>query len=194
MSVKRSVSSLLSGLFLSGAAIATTLALLPTQPGIAQSTNQGITIFGGVDSEYRLPYTLRNNSPRNTRAAYFLRVPGTRLEAAVSTLRITYPEAFTDRNGYFDPDQIKVLRGRGSRGREIPVDEVVWNAETGQIDIYMQEDIPADTSFVVAMTGIRNPDRFGMQRFNLQTESRGDVLPRYVGTWELLVAEDMGNR
>ena len=193
MSAKRSLSRVLSGLFLSGAAIATTVTALPIQPSIAQ-TNQGLTIFGGVDSEYRLPYTLRNNSPRNTRAAYFLRVPGSRIEAAVSSLRITYPDAFTRRNGEFNPEQIKVVRGRSSRGREIPVDEVVWNAESGQIDIYMAEDIPADTSFVVAMTGIRNPDRFGMQRFNLQTESRGDVLPRYVGTWELLVAEDMGNR
>lgn len=193
MSVKRPVSRILSGLFLSGAAIATTITALPTQPSIAQ-TNQGLTIFGGVDSEYRLPYTLRNNRPRDTRAAYFLRVPGSRIDAAVSSLRITYPDTFTRRNGEFDPDQIKVHRGRSSRGREIPVEEVVWNAESGQIDIYMAEDIPADTSFVVAMTGIRNPDRFGMQRFNLQTESRGDVLPRYVGTWELLVAEDMGNR
>lgn len=193
MSVKRSVSGLLSGLFLSGAAIATTIAILPTQAGLAQ-TNQGLTIFGGVDSEYRLPYTLRNNSPRNIRAAYFLRVPGTRVEAAVSSLRITYPNTFTERNGEFDTDNIKVIRGRGSRGREIPVDEVVWNEENGQIDIYMSEDIPADTSFVIAMTGIRNPDRFGMQRFNLQTESRGDVRARYIGTWELLVAEDMNNR
>lgn len=193
MSAKRSISRLLSGLFLSGAAIATTVTLLPTQPGFAQ-TNQGLTIFGGVDSEFRLPYTLRNNSPRNTRAAYFLRVPGTRVEAAVSSLRITYPEEFTNRNGYFDPENIQVLRGKGSKGHEIPVDEVVWNAESGQIDIYMSEDIPADTSFVIAMKGIRNPDRFGMQRFNLQTESRGDVRARYIGTWELLVAEEMGNR
>jgi len=193
MSAKRSVSRLLSGLFLSGVAVGTTLTMLPIQPSVAQ-TGQGLTIFGGVDSEFRLPYTLRNNSPRNTRAAYFLRVPGTRVEAAVSSLRITYPDAFADRNGSVDPESIKVLRGRGSRGREIPVDEVVWNEESGQIDIYMSEDIPADTSFVIAMTDIRNPDRFGMQRWNLQTESRGDVRARYIGTWELLVAEDMGNR
>ncbi|PZO12151.1 MAG: hypothetical protein DCF25_18090 [Leptolyngbya foveolarum] len=193
MAAKHSVFRLLSGLFLSGAAIATTLTILPTQPGFAQ-TSQGLTIFGGVDSEFRLPYTLRNNSPRNTRAAYFLRVPGTRVEAAVSRLRITYPDAFTDRNGVFDPENIQVLRGKGSKGREIPVDQVVWSEESGQIDIYMSEDIPADTSFVIAMKGIRNPDRFGMQRFNLQTESRGDVRARYIGTWELLVAEEMGNR
>lgn len=193
MSAKRSISRLLSGLFLSGAAIATTVTLLPTQPGFAQ-TNQGLTIFGGVDSEFRLPYTLRNNSPRNTRAAYFLRVPGTRVEAAVSSLRITYPEEFTNRNGSFNPDNIQVLRGKSSKGREIPIDEVVWSAENGQIDIYMSEDIPAETSFVIAMKGIRNPDRFGMQRFNLQTESRGNVRARYIGTWELLVAEEMGNR
>lgn len=193
MSAKRSMYRLLSGLALSGAAIATTLTALPLQPGMAQ-TNQGLTLFGGVDSEFRLPYTLRNNEPRSTRAAYYLRVPGTRIESAASHLRISYPEAFTNRSGAFDIDQIKVLRGRGSGGREIPVDEVVWTPEASQLDIYLSEDIPADTSFVIAMEGIRNPNRFGMHRFNLQAESRGDVLPRYLGTWELLVAEEMGNR
>ncbi|MGI8936094.1 DUF2808 domain-containing protein [Leptolyngbya sp. BC1307] len=193
MSAKRSMYRFLSGVALSGAAIATTLTALPVQPGVAQ-TNQGITLFGGVDSEFRLPYTLRNNQPRSTRAAYYLRVPGTRIESAASQLRISYPEAFTNRSGAFDIDQITVRRGRGSGGREIPVDEVVWTPESSQLDIYLTEDIPADTSFVIAMEGIRNPNRFGMHRFNLQAESRGDVLPRYLGTWELLVAEDMGNR
>ncbi|MFK8186341.1 MAG: DUF2808 domain-containing protein [Phormidesmis sp.] len=193
MSAKRSLSRLLSGLFLSGAAIATTVVALPTAPGIAQ-TNQGLTLFGGVDSEYRLPYTLRNNEPRSPRAAYFLRVPATRMDRAASSLRITYPDAFTRRRGAFNTDQIEVRRGRGTGGREIPVREVTWNEESGQIDIYLDEVIPADTSFVVAMRGIRNPNRFGMHRFNLQAETTGDVLPRYLGTWELLVAEEMGNR
>ncbi|MEL6856000.1 MAG: DUF2808 domain-containing protein [Cyanobacteria bacterium J06607_13] len=184
---------LLSGLALSGAAIATTLWALPIRPTLAQ-TNQGLTLFGGVDSEYRLPYTLRNNEPRSTRAHYFLRVPGSRMDRAASALRITYPEAFTNRRGAFDTDQIQVRRGRGTGGREIPVDEVVWVPEAGQLEIYMAEDIPADTSFVITMSDVRNPDRFGMHRFNLQAESRGDVLPRYLGTWELLVAEDRGNR
>ena len=193
MSAKRSMYRFLSGVALSGAAIATILTALPVQPGVAQ-TNQGLTLFGGVDSEFRLPYTLRNNQPRSTRAAYYLRVPGDRVERAASQLRISYPEAFTNRSGAFDIDQITVRRGRGSGGREIPVDEVVWTPESSQLDIYLTEDIPADTSFVIAMEGIRNPNRFGMHRFNLQAESRGDVLPRYLGTWELLVAEDMGNR
>lgn len=193
MSAKRSIYRLLSGVFLSGAAIATTLTALPIQPSNAQ-TNPGLTIFGGVDSEYRLPYTLRNNQPRSTRAAYYLRVPGDRVARAASSLRITYPEAFTNRSGSFDPDKIEVRRGRGTGGREIPIQEVVWTPESSQIEIYLAEDIPADTSFVVAMTGIRNPNRFGMHRFNLLAESRGDVLPRYLGTWELLVAEDMGSR
>ncbi|MEM9087544.1 MAG: DUF2808 domain-containing protein [Cyanobacteria bacterium P01_F01_bin.53] len=193
MSAKRSMYRLLSGIALSGVAIATTLTAMPVQPGVAQ-TNQGLTLFGGVDSEFRLPYNLRNNQPRSTRAHYYLRVPGTRMERAVSTLRITYPEAFTNRRGAFNTDQIKVRRGRGTNGREIPIDEVIWTRESGQIDIYLSEDIPADTSYVIAMEGIRNPNRFGMHRFNLQAESRGDVLPRYLGTWELLVAEDMGSR
>ena len=190
---KRSMFRLLSGLALSGAAIATTLSILPAQPSVAQ-TNQGLTLFGGVDSEYRLPYTLRNNQPRSRRAHYFLRVPGTRMEAAASKLRISYPEAFTSRRGSFDTDQIEVRRGRGTGGREIAVEDIVWIPESSQIEIYLEEEFPADTSFVVAMSGIRNPNRFGMHRFNLQAEARGDVLPRYIGTWELLVAEDTDGR
>jgi len=193
MSAKRSMYRLLSGLALSGIAFATTLTVVPAQPGVAQ-TNQGINLFGGVDSEFRLPYTLRNNRPRSTRANFNLRVPGTRMERAASHLRITYPDAFTNRNGAFNTDKITVRRGRSPRGREIPIDDIVWTSESGQIDIYLAEDIPADTTYVIVMEGIRNPDRFGMHRFNLQAESRGDVLPRYLGTWELLVAEDMGNR
>ena len=183
----------LSGLALSGVAIATTLSVLPAQPSAAQ-TNPGITLWGGVDSEYRLPYTLRNNRPRSTRAQYYLRVPGTRIESAVSKLNIIYPEAFTERNGSFDTDQIRVRRGRGSGDREIPVDEVVWVPEASRLEIYMSEDIPADTSFVIDMSDVRNPDRFGMHRFSLQVEARGDVLPRYLGTWELLVAEERNGR
>ena len=189
MSAKRSMFRLLSGVALASAAMATTLATLPVGPSMAQ-TNQGLTIFGGVGSEFRLPYTLRNNSPRNTRTHFFLRVPGTRMERAASKLRISYPEAFTNRSGSFDTERIEVRRGRGTGGREIEVDEIVWIPEASQIEIYMAEDIPADTSFVIAMSGIRNPNRFGMHRFNLQAESLGDVLPRYIGTWELLVAEE----
>ncbi|MEL6493262.1 MAG: DUF2808 domain-containing protein [Cyanobacteria bacterium J06634_6] len=189
MSAKRSMFRLLSGLALSGAAIATTLSTLPAGPSFAQ-TNQGLTIFGGVDSNFRLPYTLRNNEPRSPRAYYNLRVPGTRMERAVSALKISYPEAFTNRRGSFDTDQIQVFRGRGRGGTEIPVEEVVWIPESSQIEIYLAESIPADTSFVINMAGVRNPNRFGMHRFNLQVESQGDVLPRYLGTWELLVAEE----
>ncbi|EDX85213.1 hypothetical protein S7335_2912 [Synechococcus sp. PCC 7335] len=187
-----STARLLSGLALSGVAIATTLSTLPIHPSLAQ-TNPGITLWGGVDSEYRLPYTLRNNRPRSTRAQYYLRVPGTRIDSAVSKLSITYPEAFTDRNGSFNTDEIRVRRGRGSGDREIPIDEVVWIPEASRLEIFLTEDIPADTSFVIDAR-VRNPDRFGMHRFNLQAESRGDVLPRYLGTWELLVAEDRGRR
>lgn len=193
MSAKRSMYRLLSGLALCGATVATALTALPIAPSLAQ-TNQGINLFGGVESEFRLPYTLRNNQPRSPRAVYYLRVPGDRVERAASHLRISYPEAFTNRSGAFDPEQITVRRGRGTGGAEISIDEVVWTPESSQIDIYLSEAIPADTSFVITMDGIRNPNRFGMHRFNLQAESQGDVLPSYLGTWELLVAEDMGNR
>jgi hypothetical protein len=142
---------LLSGLALCGATVATALTALPIAPSLAQ-TNQGINLFGGVESEFRLPYTLRNNQPRSPRAIYHLRVPGDRMERAASHLRISYPEAFTNRSGAFDPDQITVRRGRGTGGAEISVDEVVWTPESSQLDIYLTEAIPIPT--VLACTAL----------------------------------------
>jgi len=168
----------------SAVAIATALAALPTLPSTAQ-TREGVTIFGGVDPEFRLPYRLFNNTRRNRRAHYFLRVPSSRVDRALSDLRIVYPDTFSEYNGQFDVDKIKVYRGRNDRGEEIPIDEVVWTPEANQLDIYLLEQIPADTYFTVTMRNVRNPDRTLQIPFNLYAPSPGAPLNQLVGIWNL---------
>ena len=168
----------------SAVAIATALVALPTLPGDAQ-TREGITIWGGVDAEYRLPYRLFNNTRRNRRAHYFLRVPSNRVDRALSDLRIVYHDAFNEYNGRFDVENIKVYRGRNDRGEEISVDEVVSTPEANQIDIYLLEQIPADTYFTVTMRNVRNPDRTLQIPFSLYAPSPGAPLNQLVGIWNL---------
>ena len=57
-----------------------------------------------------------------------------------------------------------------------------------KIEIYLAEDIPANTSFVIDFEKVRNPNRALMQRVNLQVIPRGNDLATYIGTWEMLIA------
>lgn len=192
----------LAGLMLSSAAI-TSLSL----PTLAQDSynTDGLTIFGGVDAEYRLAYNLRNNTRRNTRARYELEVGGDKLQAAASTLIVTIPESFTRYRGRVNLDEISVRYGRiDSEGSSIPVDEVRWDDrvfsgandlsdDLDKIEIFLAEDIPADRSFTIEFGKVRNPNRGLVVRTNLQVVERGQELPNYIGTWEMLVAYEIDN-
>ncbi|NEP15971.1 MAG: DUF2808 domain-containing protein [Leptolyngbya sp. SIO4C1] len=172
---------------LSGFAIAAALAAVPTLPGVAQ-TGQGLTLFGGADPDLRLPYRIQYNTPRNTRTRLFLRVPSDHVDRAISDITISYPEAFEEYSGRFNVDEIKVHLGRDDRGQELAVDEVVWDTEANQVDIYFVEDIPADTTFTVVMSRTRNPNRPLMQYWTLRAQSPGDALSFPVGVWNLSLA------
>jgi Protein of unknown function (DUF2808) len=172
-----------------GLALGATLTVLglAVVPSLAQTTG-GFNILGGVDAEYRLSSLIQNNERRDPRARYLLEVRSDKVTQAASQLRITYPDTFTEYRGRFNLDTIEVRRGLNDRGTAVPIDEVVWTQESNTLDIYLQEDIPADTSFTIVLNNVRNPNRSLMQRFNLEAFYRGDVLPTYIGTWELLVA------
>ena len=171
-------------------------------PTFAQNSynTDGLTIFGGVDSEYRLAYNLRNNTTRNTRANYELEVPGDAIGAATSALIVTIPETFSEYRGRIDLEEITVRYGRiDSEGDEIAVDEVLWDDrvfsgardlsdELDKIEIFLAEDIPADRSFTIEFGKVRNPNRGLVLRTNLQVLARGQELASYVGSWEMLVA------
>lgn len=190
----------LAGLMLSSAAF--TGLSLPTLAQDSYNTD-GLTIFGGVDGRYRLAYSLRNNTRRNTRARYELEVGGDKLQAAASTLIVTIPESFTRYRGRVNLDEISVRYGRiDNEGSSIPVDEVRWDDrvfsgandlsdDLDKIEIFLAEDIPADRSFTIEFGKVRNPNRSLMVRTNLQVVERGQELPNYIGTWEMLVAYEI---
>ena len=172
-------------------------------PTLAQGyETDGLTIFGGIDSEYRLSYRLLNNTPRNTRTHWDLEVPGDQLRSATSALVVTLPESFSRYRGRIDLEEITVRYGRlDSDGETIEVDEVLWDdivfsgandlsEELDKIEIFLAEDVPADTSITIEFGKVRSPNRSLILRTNLQVYPRGEELATYIGTWEMLVAYD----
>ncbi len=165
-----------------------TILPLPTQ---AQT---GLTIFGGVDAEYRLPYSIDFNIPYSTNSRYYLNVQRTKLPQDVISLEIDYPDTFTEIGGRFNPDAIE-LRSGTWRGRDvIPVKAIDWLEDENRIEIIPEEPIPANTNLVVVMSNVRNPRRYGYHYFNLRMMYQGDVVNRYVGTWPMEIASDTNQR
>lgn len=167
--------SLMKRLIFAAAIAGCALTTLPKLT-LAQS---GITIFGGPQNELR--YRMDYNGVRARPDRYRLRIPAAKMETAVSEFRVTYPEAYTNYGGQFNPDRIDVRVG----GDNLPVEEVIWDRENNRVDIYMVEPVPADTSVELVFSGVRNPRRVGMHFFNALVRAPGDAypLPRYVGTW-----------
>lgn len=174
-----------------------------TVPTLAQSyESDGLTVFGGADPSFRLAYRLLNNEPRSKRTHWELEVRGEQLQTATSALVVTVPESFTRYRGRINLDEITVRYGRiNSDGEEIAIDEVRWDdivfsgandlsEELDKIEIFLAEDIPADTSITLEFAKVKNPTRALMLRTNLQVFPRGEELATYVGTWEMLVAYD----
>ena len=159
-------------------------AALFSVPSQAQS---GLTIFGGVEAEYRLRYFIDFNTPRNRNSRYYLQVAHAQVPRDVISLEIDYPESFVQRQGRLNADAIELRRGDWRGGEVIPVKAIDWIAEEGRIEIIPEEPIPANTNFVVVMAGVRNPNRYGYHYFNLRMMYQGDVIDQYVGTWPLEV-------
>ena len=172
-------------------------------PTLAQGyESDGLTLFGGSDPDYRLSYRLLNNTPRNKRTYWELEVPGDQLQAATSALIVTLPESFTRYRGNIDLDEITLRYGRiDSEGESIEIDEVRWDdvvfsgandlsEDLDKIEIFLAEDIPADSSITLVFNKVKNPTRALMLRTNLQVFPRGEELATYIGTWEMLDAYD----
>lgn len=188
-SLKQSLKLVALGLTALAAAVGLSTALpLPTQ---AQS---GLTIFGGVDAEYRLPYSIDANIPHSSNTRFYLNVQRTKLPRDVISLEIDYPDSFTEIGGRFSPDAIELRSGEW-RGRDvIPVRAIDWLEDENRIEIIPEEPIPANTNLVVVMSNVRNPRRYGYHYFNLRMMYQGDVVNRYVGTWPMEIASDTNQR
>lgn len=198
MALKQFIRLGLVGLTMSAAAVVGLSGPTLAQRDVYDS--DGLNIIGGVDSEFRLAYSLANNTRRSSRANYLMEVKGDKVDVAVSKLIVTVPEAFSRYSGRIDLDRIKVHYGRlDNLGDEVAIDEVVWDdrvfsgaqdltEDLDKIEIFLSEDIAASTSFTIEFEKVRNPNRALMQRLNLQVLPRGEELPTYVGTWEMLIA------
>lgn len=187
----------LAGLLLSSATVAGL-----NVPTLAQDYYEtpGTSVFGGVESDFRLSYRLLNNTPRNKRTTWELEVRGDKLQTATSALVVTLPESFTRYRGRIDLNEITAHYGRiDSDGESIAIDEVRWDDtvfsrdrdlsdELDKIEIFLAEDIPADTSITLVFNGVKSPTRALMLRTNLQVFPRGEEIATYIGTWEMLVA------
>lgn len=161
---------------------------LPTQ---AQS---GLTIFGGVDSDYRLPYFIDFNVPHSTNTRYYLNVQRTKLPRDVISLEIDYPETFNEIGGRIRADQIELRTGDWRGGDRIPLKVVDLIENENRIELIPEEPIPANTGLVVVFSNVRNPRRYGYHYFNLRMMFQGDVINQYVGTWPMEIAADNQRR
>lgn len=175
--------SLLGTLAVSGLAIAGATA-------IAQETTEGLTIFGGVDAELRLGYSIDNNERRSNDARYYLRVAGRKVNRDVLELEINYPDEFEEQGGYFRSARIELREGTGRGGATIPVDEIIISEEGNFFEIYPSEPIPANSNFVVVLHDVRNPNRYGNYFFTLDALYQGGPIRELVGIWPLEVAAE----
>jgi hypothetical protein len=153
-------------------------------------TSEGLTIFGGVDSQYRLGYSIDNNERRSNKARYYLRVSGRKVPREILELQITYPEEFEDEGGHFNNVRVELREGNGRGGATIPVDEVIVNTDAKVIEIYPTDPLPANESLVVVLHEVRNPNRYGNHYFLLDALFQGGPIREFIGVWPLEVSAE----
>ncbi|RZM79700.1 DUF2808 domain-containing protein [Leptolyngbya iicbica] len=156
---------------------------------IAQTT-EGFTIFGGVDAQYRLGYFIDNNERRSDDARYYLRVSGRKVSNEILELFISYPQEFEDEGGHFDRARIELREGTGRGGATIDVDEVIIDTENNVFEIYPSEPLQPNSSFVVVLHDVRNPNRYGNRFFFLDALYQGAPLQEFIGVWPMEVAAE----
>jgi Protein of unknown function (DUF2808) len=162
-------------------ALAVTSCLLTALPAttLAQGL-PGLTLFSGVKSENQLPFRLDFGGQANGWDRYILRIPAKKMKLAAAQFAVTYPKYY---KGTFDPKEIKVL----VNGKKV-ASEVKMEKDSGLIEIFPQEPVPAGSNVALELSNVQNPAYGGIFYFNCQILSPGDVpLLRYLGTWIISV-------
>ncbi|HIK03187.1 MAG TPA: DUF2808 domain-containing protein [Trichormus sp. M33_DOE_039] len=148
----------------------------------AQSGGQGFVLFSGVKRENQLPFRLDFGGQTNSTDRYILRIPADKMKLAVAQFAVTYPNYY---KGSFDPKKIEVR----VRDKKVAISEVKWNKESGLIEIFPAEPVPAGSRVELVLSNVRNPAFGGTYYFNCQILSPGDVpLLRYIGSWILTIS------
>jgi hypothetical protein len=148
---------------------------------LAQS-NPGLTIFSGVERENILRYHFDFGGRAAAWDRLKLRIPQKKMELSVQQIDLRYPDYYT---GKFDPDRVEVR----VNGESLPIAEVNWDKDNYQLQIYMQEPIPAQEKVEIVLSNLKNPRFGGTFYFECLVWTTGDVpLPRYLGTWIVTVS------
>ncbi|AFY49401.1 Protein of unknown function (DUF2808) [Nostoc sp. PCC 7524] len=167
---------LLSVLALTGCVLTGVPAMVLAQGG------QGLVLFSGVKREHQLPFRFDFGGQARGIDRYTLRIPADKMKLAVAQFAVTYPNYY---KGSFDPQQIEVR----VKGKKVPLSEVKWNQESGLIEIFPEEPVPAATGVELVFSNVRNPAFGGTYYFNCQVLSPGEVpLLRYIGSWILTIS------
>lgn len=144
--------------------------------------NPGLTIFSGVQRENILRYYFDFGGRAAAWDRLRLRIPSKKMELAVQQFVVRYPDYYT---GKFNPDRIEVRVD----GESLPIAEVDWDKDNYQIQIYMQEPVPAQEKVEIVLSDVKNPRFGGTFYFECLVWTPGDVpLPRYLGTWILTIS------
>jgi hypothetical protein len=155
-------------------------------PSIVRAqSNAGIILFGS-SKEAALDYCL-DSGISNRSDRYYLEVKPQKTK--ISEIIITYNKdinEFNERNGSFDPSDIKLrVTDQCRGGRDLEIQSATWDKESRRVTVIPKEDVPAKTSLRVVLSNVRNPDYSGFYRFDatvLRNDGVGSV-PVYVGSW-----------
>lgn len=99
------------------------------------------------------------------------------MKYAVSEFTIDYSDHF---NGSFDTKNVEII----VNGKNVKVQEVIWEEENHFLKVIPVEPIPAGTAVEMHFSNVRNPRNNGMFYFNGRVQTPGDVpLLRDLGTW-----------
>ena len=99
------------------------------------------------------------------------------MKYAVSEFTIDYSDYF---NGSFDTKNVEIL----VNGKNVKVQEVIWEEENHFLKVIPVDPVPAGTAVEMQFSNVRNPNNNGMFYFNCRVQTPGDVpLLRDLGTW-----------
>ncbi|WP_414575739.1 DUF2808 domain-containing protein [Anabaena sp. CCY 9402-a] len=167
---------LLSVLALTGCVLTSLPAIVLAQGG------QGFVLFSGIKRENQLPFRLDFGGQTDGIDRYIFRIPAQNMKLAVAQFAVTYPNYY---KGSFDPKKIEVR----VKGKKVPLSEAKWNKESGLIEIFPEEPVPAGSRVDLVFSGVRNPAFGGTFYFNCQVLSPGDLpLLRYIGSWIVTIS------
>lgn len=155
---------------------------LGAMPVASWASGQGLTLFGGPERQYRLPFRVDFGARPDIIDRYRFRIPANKMTLAAAQFAISYPPDF---NARFDPNEVEVR----VKGKKVALDEVIWDRENNLIEIYPQEAVPAGNSVELIFSNVRNPSNQGMFYIKATIVSPGDLpLPRYLGIWDVTIS------